>query len=175
MNFVKLSLLFFILSAAVVLPAETVRFRSGVLLAAQLTKRTIPVAGAKADAFPPPPANKIYAIVSLKLDPVRKISIFDYSLEAYGRVFPCIAINQKNRFEYITHSIMSDKPLQLLFILDAVQTGLQKSEKLKLKSNFPPAGVYDTDVVFQMLGSGAPAALTRVPAAGMFKSGANSK
>ena len=82
---------------------------------------------------------------------------FDYSLEAFGRPSPCVAIREGNRgfdarkWEYSNPS--SSRTYTLLFVLDGRQVGLQKVENLTLKANFPPASRAEQSVPFTNLGS----------------------
>ena len=169
MNFFKRCIIAAICTMPLWVGAGQIRFRSGLILGAELTTRNIPVAKANKDAFPAPPEKRIYAVLTVKLDPMRKISIFDYSLEAYGISAPCVAINESRNFVYHTEDIMSTNKLQLLFILDGRQVGLQKSETLKLKSNLPPpGGIFDTDIPFEMRNSAAPRTISQIPEQGLF-------
>ena len=59
--------------------AESKHYRSGVILAAEITKANISVANLSSLAFPNMPQNKAYAVISVKLDSARELSIFDYS------------------------------------------------------------------------------------------------
>ena len=169
MNFFKRCVIAAICTIPLWVGAGQIRFRSGVILGAELTTRNIPVAKADKNAFPEPPEKRIYAVLTVKLDPMRKISIFDYSLEAYGIPVPCVAINESGKFVYHTEEVMSTNTLQLLFILDGRQVGLQKNETLKLKSNLPPpGGIFDTDIPFEMRNSAAPRSISQIPQKGLF-------
>ena len=69
----------------------TVSFRSGTVLAAELTSSK-PDVKLENDHV----ANRIFARMVVKLAPERKISICDYELNAYGRGFKAVAISENN-------------------------------------------------------------------------------
>ena len=140
--------------------AGEIHCRSGVVKAAQLTRQNLSIANLNPLAFPGMPANKIFAVVSIKPDDLRSISIFDYSLEAYGVSFPCAAVRRSGRFEYFTGDINASGIQQLLFVLDgAMISGNQKVENLVLRSNLAdPGSIYRTSIPFSFIGNRPPTA-----------------
>jgi len=170
MKSVRVILLLFLCFSAVSLLAETVRIRSGVVLAAEISTAAPAIANRNADAFPNLPVQPLYAVVSLRLDPLRAISIFDYSLGEYGRIFPCIAMAKEGRFEYTTEKNNAAGVHQLLFVLDAKQFGLRSREGLTLFCHFPPEdGTYNTRLIFRNLSGASFTPASRIPAAGMME------
>ena len=95
--------------------------RSGEVLAAELTSAKINVANLPPLAFPATPANKVYAVVSIRLNDLRALSIFDYTLNFSGVEFPCIALWRNNRFEYFTGDI-SGKQIQQIILATYIAT-----------------------------------------------------
>lgn len=132
--------------------AETVRFRSGLLLAAELSTRAPSMEKIDPLVFPGLPDNRIYAMLVLKTDPARRMSIYDYSLRAFGRDFPCVAVWQRGAFRFYDGNIDTARTA-LLYVLDAKQVGLNHFERLILKSNCPPEKFSEQPVLFTVRGA----------------------
>ena len=69
-----------VLFLAVTAAAGIKHYRSGVIVAAEVTKAKLNIAHLPPLAFPDLPPDRAYAVVSVKLDDMRELSIFDYSL-----------------------------------------------------------------------------------------------
>lgn len=82
-----------VLLAAWPLHAETVLFRSGEVLAAELSTQKPQVANLSAAENV---QAAVYALVTVRLQPGRTISTEDYSLSALGGTYRCIAIRENN-------------------------------------------------------------------------------
>lgn len=147
--------LFLLLALCPLLPlcAEVVVFRSGVILAAELTSVKQPVDDFDEADFPElPRQNRIYASVTLFLFPGRSLSRFDFVLNAFGTDCKCVATRTgtgpwRCRGGDIT-AAERDKKYALLFILDGRVAGINATERLKLKCNFGPAKYAETGIVF---------------------------
>lgn len=151
------ALLAFAASGLLTLSGATLVFRGGEILAAQLSTARPSISGEDPFAYPNDFDRKIYAALTVRMTSGRALSVYDYSLEAFGRPSPCVAIrvdggsfNAKN-WEFKNPS--SSQKFTLLFILDGRQVGLQKVENLTLKANFPPASRAEQTVPFTNLGS----------------------
>ena len=81
---IRFTLIMLTAFAALMLSAETIKFRSGYVLAAELSTAKISVSGVHRDAPLVIPPNPVYVVVSVKLDSGRAISMFDYTLDAFG-------------------------------------------------------------------------------------------
>lgn len=149
--------------------ADTVNFRSGKVLSAELTSAKIKISGINQDAPPELPAKTVFAVVSVKLGELRSVSVFDYVLSCYGKNFACVAVNSGNGFVYADTPVSSRKVIQLLFATDGLLTGKLPQETLTLKSKFPPANLHDAKIVFTNLDSKAPTAIADIPENGTFK------
>ena len=139
------------------LSAATLAFRGGEILAAQLSTARPSISGEDPFAYPNDLDRKIYAALTVRMTPGRALSVYDYSLEAFGRPSPCVAIRagsgsfQAGKWEYANPDAQSN--YTLLFVLDGRQVGLQKVENLTLKANFPPPERAEQQVPFVTLGS----------------------
>ena len=155
------------------LSAGVIHFRSGQIIAAEISASSPKINQLDEKfAFPTLPKDRLYAVVSVKLDDARKISIFDYSLESFGATYPCIAINSSGSFESseLTFSTPG-KCIQLLFIIE--NQSMNKTESLKLKCNLPPTdGTYDLLIPFSYLGHRPFSSPGTIPANGLFESSA---
>lgn len=155
--------------SATALFAETLTFRSGKVLAAELTSAKLKITGINPDAPPEIPTKAVYAVVSVKLGELRSVSIFDYVLTSYGKDFPCVAIRTGNDFHFSETPVSGRGVIQLVFATDGLLTGKLPQETLTLKSKFPPAGLHDCKILFTNIGNKIPGAISAVPAAGTFK------
>ena len=165
----RLLILVTTLFAASLLKAEPIIFRSGKVLAAELSTSTIKVTKVNPMAPLSIPETPIYAVVSIKLDAERSVSIFDYSLEVFGKEINCAAIRTRRDFEFTTENISQSSPLQLLFIADSKFVGKLASEKLTLKSRLTPANeVYAVEIPFTVIGKKTPMSLDNIPHEGTF-------
>ena len=164
----KKLLLFLLFAAVLSLRADVIYSRHGKIVAAEITSAIPYINGLDEKfAFPSLPERRLYAAVSIKLSAGRRISIFDYSLEAFGKTFPCVAINTGSYFESTDRTLPgTDRPIQLLFIIDKQQ--LNASESLKFKCNLPPHnGTYDLLVDFSNLRNTQLTAPGSIPEAGL--------
>ena len=142
-------------------------FRSGTITAAEITSAPIKIHNLDPDAFPNLPEQKLFAILSIKLSPNRKITIFDYSLESRGSTYPCVAVNTDRSFKSSEKDFAGDS-IQLLFIIEA--RNMPQWENITLKCNLPPTdGTYDITVPFKYLGYKSPAGLQRIPEIGLLE------
>ena len=165
----RLLILVTTLFAALLLKAEPIIFRSGKVLTAELSTSAIKITKVNPAAPLSIPETPIYAVVSIKLDAERSVSIFDYSLEVFGKEINCAAIRTKRDFEFTTENISQSSPLQLLFIADSKFVGKLASEKLTLKSRLTPANdVYAVEIPFAVIGKKAPMSLDNIPHEGTF-------
>ncbi len=73
--------------------AETILFRSGEVLAAEVSSAVPRVANLAAEDTA---GARVYALVTVRLQQGRTISAEDYSLNALGGVYRCIAIREEN-------------------------------------------------------------------------------
>ena len=170
----KLKILLVPLFAAAVLCGGTAEFRGGRILCAELSRKNpAPAVTEKASVrYPelPLPADRIYAAVTFKGHDGRKLSIHDYGIECFGRVYPCVAF-RKNGGTFVDspHEAPGIDPkarYTLLFILDAKLTGLNKIEELNVKALFPPENLSRSRVLFKNLEGGAFTAPGTIPESG---------
>ena len=158
-----------LLFCAVTASAGTVRFRSGEILCAELSREK-PEGIRNADKLDLSelPEHRIYAALTVALDPGRKISIYDYSLKAFGVVSRCIALrNGSNSIDgarYETGGSDRENRCTLYFVLNAREVGIGSREKLTLVCNVPP--VQELAVTFVNRGSKAFTAPRSIPDSG---------
>ena len=159
----------FVLFCTVAASAETVRFRSGEILAAELSREK-PEGVHNADKLDLSelPDRRIYAALTVALDPGRKISIYDYSLKAFGIVSRCIALRNGNNSidgsRYETGGSDRENRCTLYFVLNAREVGIGSSEKLTLVCNVPPT--QELTISFVNRGDQAFTAPRRIPDSG---------
>jgi hypothetical protein len=132
-------------------------FRGGRIIIAQLTEKAQSIPALNSNVYTDIPENKVYAMVTMQLHAGKNISIYDYSLQVYGKNYPCVAIKVDNG-----HWMAGDnwkisptdpkKCYSLLFILDGKVVGLNKVENLKLYCNALPKNVASVALDFENLG-----------------------
>ena len=132
-----------LLFCAVAASAETVRFRSGEILCAELSKEK-PEGIRNADKLDLSelPDRRIYAALTVALDSGRRIGIYDYSLKAFGVVNRCIALRNGGSpidgARYEAGGSDRENRCTLYFVLNAREVGISSREKLTLVCNVPP-------------------------------------
>ena len=153
----KLLFALFILSVVLPAGAASLPFRSGKILAAELSTIKPRITNEEPLAFPVPFVQKIYAAIVVKVDDGRGISIHDYSLTAFGKNYPCIALRAEDgNFDaenWLIKRVDPNMKYTLLFVLDATRVGREKDEILTLHAEFPPAESADLEIPFTNLGS----------------------
>ena len=149
----KMLFLFLALGPLLPLCAEVVVFRSGVILAAELTSVKQSVDDFDEADYPElPRENRVYAAVTLHLFPGRALTRYDFALNAFGTDCKCVATRVgtgpwKCQSGDISVS-EKGKKYALLFILDGRVAGINATEKLNLKCNFRPAKYAETGIIF---------------------------
>ena len=164
-----LLLILILVSAMLTAEGAAWRFRSGEIVAAEVTRTAPAIRDLDPPAFPALPKNRVYAVISVRPDAGRPLSIFDYSLEDRGVVFPCVALNSGSGFVSTDRNVSGAPLVQLVFILDAAS--VQDDAVLTLKCNLPPTnGIYDLKVPFRWVGFAEPTRPSRIPPEGMMGS-----
>ena len=149
---VMMSMLGFVMSAG----AATLPFRSGEILSAELSTIRPRIMNEDPLAFPVEFSQKIYAALIVKIENGRGISIHDYSLSAFGRNYPCIALRvgdgSFDAENWLVKRVDPNTKYTLLFVLDATRIGREKEETLTLRAAFPPKENANLEVPFTNLG-----------------------
>ena len=161
-----------LLSAAVLagslLHADTVLFRSGEVLAAELSSRKVPVANLPAEETA---QATFYALVTVKLQPGRTISTEDYSLSALGGAYRCIAIRENNgafdAANWHFAAVSPQKKYGLLFALQIPTGQNYRNMKFALVCNAPGKWTR-TELVFTDRASGGFTPAGSIPDKGTF-------
>jgi len=153
--------------------AETRRFRSGEILCAELAEELPYIRNRSAVDISNLPDKKIYAAMTVALDAGRKISIYDYSLKAFGVSYRCLALrtgdNSIDGSKFESNGGGRGNRCTLYFALNAREVGLGKLERLRLVCNVPP--VSEEFVVFTNRGSDGFTEPRNIPDSGIMASG----
>ena len=161
--------LIMLLFCAVAASAETVRFRSGEILCAEISKEKPEGVqnSAKLD-LANLPERRVYAALTVALDPGRKISIYDYSLKVFGVANRCIALRSGSGpidgSRYEAGGSDRENRCTLYFVLNAREVGIAKFEKLSLVCNVAPN--QELPVTFVNRGAKAFTSPGRIPNSG---------
>lgn len=134
----KVLMLLAVCLAAVTAAAETIVFRSGEILAAEISSAAPRVAHLSAEENTNP---RMYALVTVKLPQGRTISTEDYSLNALGALYRCIAIREDNgAFDAANWHMAAASPKKkygLLFALSVPVGQNYNNVTFELVSNAP--------------------------------------
>lgn len=130
-----------IVFATTVCSAATLQFRSGTILAAQLSTKEPRIANLDKFDFDYKFNRRCYALVVVNITPGRSLSTHDYSLDVFRRKYPCVAIQRENgpfdADQWELSNLKRTDRLGMLFILDGSTAGIDNVEKFKLVSNAP--------------------------------------
>ena len=116
-----LSVLAVALTAAM-LCADTIPFRSGTVLAAEISTGKPAFDNFSEAKFLKNYQNPAYAAVVIKLHPERKLSVCDYTLETMGISFDCVAIRSNDGNFDMDTAVKNADPYTkytLLFLMDS--------------------------------------------------------
>lgn len=167
-------ILFFLslLLTSSVLRADKIPFRSGILLAAELSSAAQKINDFDTEDYPGlPQTDRIYAAVTLNLFPGRQLSRHDYSLRVFGRDHKCAAIKVDNGpWVSVSGDIKypeQNRKYAMLFILDSRIAGLKDKEVFSLKCNYPPEKYSETKIVFINRKQANFTPASRIPGTGM--------
>ena len=160
--------------AAPRLAAETLRFRSGEILAAELSTSLPYIMNRSSADLADLPEQRVYAALTVSLDPGRKISIYDYSLKVSGTKYRCVALQNGNntidgaKFECSGGG--RNARCTLFFVLNASEVGTGASDRLRLVCNVPPTAG-ELPVLFINRGSEGFTPGREIPDSGVMQSG----
>jgi len=162
--------LLFTMSAAFSAAAATLPFRSGEVLAAELSTAKPKIVNEDPLAFPLDFSRLVYAAMVVKPAEGRGLSIHDYALSAFGRDYPCIALRigdgDYNAGVWEVKRAAPGEKYTLLFALDATLVGLAPKELLTLRSLYPPKSRAAQVVPFVNLGGRGFTPSRSIPASG---------
>ena len=165
-------LLLFCIAAAVTAAADTIRFRSGTVLAAEFSTKQPAFDNFAQERILKDFPVRVYAAVTVKLDPERKLSIHDYKLAGSGLVFDCIAIRTDDGNFDMTPVVEGANHYQkytLLFLLDAQWAKPGMVDQFALRSAAGPANRADTPLIFVHKNNQDFTRANQIPAKGLIK------
>jgi len=168
----KIIFLALVLCPVLRLGADSLPFRSGIILAAELSSAEQKISDFDEADYPDlPRQNRIYAAVTLTLFPGRALSRHDYVLSAFGNDARCVAIRTGDGpWKCLSGDIdiaEKGKKYGMLFILDSRVAGLNPTEKLGLKCCYPPEKHATTGLVFRNCRDRALTPASQVPSGGI--------
>ena len=162
----------FVLCPVLRLGADSLPFRSGIVLAAELSSAEQKITDFDEADYPDMPRqDRVFAAVTLTLFPGRALSRHDYVLSAFGTDGKCVAIRTGDGpWKCLSGDIdvaEKGKKYGMLFILDGRVAGLNPTEKLNLKCCYPPEKYAATSVVFSNRRDRDLTPASRIPAGGI--------
>ena len=165
-----LLLLFAVAGLSVV--ADTIRFRSGSILAAELSLKQPFIEDFSPEKIAKDYPARAFAAVTVKLHPERKLSIYDYKLVCLGLPFDCIAIRTDDGNFDMTPMVEGANQYRkytLLFLLDAQWAKPNMTDKFVLKSVGGPANRAETPLNFVHKNNQDFTRASQIPANGLMK------
>ena len=167
--------LIFCIAATVSAAADTVRFRSGTVLAAELSTKQPVIDNFSPEKIVRDYPAKAYAAVTVKLHPERKLSIHDYKLVCLGLPFDCIAIRTDDGNFDMTPALDNAnhyRKYTLLFLLDAQWAKPNMTDKFILKSTAGPENLSEAVLNFVHKNNQDFSRASQIPAKGLMKKAA---
>jgi hypothetical protein len=149
------------------------RFCLGWIVSAEISSKPAIVWNQNPYAFNDKFKRKAYAVVVVKLDRDRTLSIYDFSLVAAGSKFPCVALRKGiSDFNALTWQITDTLPEEaysMLFLIEYPDLTTAKKIKLKLVYNLSRAQSVECLVPFKNLNSGDFTPATNIPSEGVLE------
>ncbi len=128
------------------------RFRLGEIVDAGISRRSVNIHNPD-KLLPLKMKSKIYAVVRVKLDQGRSISIHDFSLIHNYKGFNCVAISPVpgdfNAERRVFPASGANKVYDLLFVLDVPDFNAAITYRCALHYMFASTGMVDVDVKFK--------------------------
>lgn len=159
-----------ILASVSVLCGATVDFRGGRVLCAEFSLTAPAISGFVPGNYTDLPLDRIYAAVTVMCDEGRSLSIHDYGLDVFDKVYPCIAIRTNNgRFTATPDGVGRINPKHkytLLFMADSKLVGLGDNETYILRARFASGKFAGQKIIFRTLGKKAFTAPGNIPVTG---------
>ena len=161
-----------LLSACVVTADEdsSRRFCLGWIMSAEISSKPVNVWNLDTFAFKDKFKDKAYAVVAVKLDRDRTLSIYDFSMVVDGSKFPCVAlrkgISDFNASNWQFTDTLAEEVYSMLFIVEYPDLYSAKKIKLKLAYNLSSAGPVDYLIPFKNLNYGDFTPATNIPSDG---------
>ncbi|MHB9138552.1 MAG: hypothetical protein ACYC4Q_04025 [Victivallaceae bacterium] len=135
-----------------------VRFHLGWVISSEISRRQVTVLNQMPYAFEEPSRNKAYAIVSVKLDSGRTLSIYDFSLIINEKKYPCVALRTGiSDFNAANWQIQDTSPKEIysmLFIVDYPDLEYARDIKLNFRYNLAKNQAIECLIPFKNLNSG---------------------
>lgn len=147
------------------------RFCLGWILSAEISTKSVNVLKQEPNAFGEKFKNKAYAVVAVKLDRDRTLSIYDFSVVVDDKKFPCVAlrkgISDFNAAAWQITDTLAEEIYSMLFIVEFPDS--TKNIKLKLAYNLSKTNQIVYLIPFKNLNSGDFTLVTNIPAEGILE------
>ncbi|MCP3967165.1 MAG: hypothetical protein GY750_01395 [Lentisphaerae bacterium] len=175
MNILKKSVTFLFLAFmfATALQAGSIPFRLGRIYAAEITRSRVYVSGLKDTTFKTNFSSKAYAMVAVRLQPGRSLSIYDFALRIDGTEYPCVGLRSgSSSFSYTKwkqSSTSTGEFYSMLFIVNASDINSSaKNVKGTLVYKLKSGGKTETAIPFKNIRYSSLTSSSDIPAKGMF-------
>lgn len=149
------------------------RFCLGWIVSAEISSKPVSVWNRNPYAFSDKFKNKAYAVVAVKLDRDRTLSIYDFSLIADDSKFPCVALRKgisdfdASNWQYT--DTLAEEVYTMLFIVEYPDLYSTSKIKLKLVYNLSKTNSVDYLIPFKNLNSGDFTPATNIPSEGILE------
>ena len=150
--------------------ATSRRFCLGWIVAAEISSKPVTVWNQDTYAFKDKFKDKAFAVVAVKLDRDRTLSIYDFSLVFDGGKYPCVAlrkgISDFNASTWQFTDTLAEEVYSMLFVVEYPDLYSAKKIKLKLVYNLSKTNSVDYLVPFKNLNYGDFTPATNIPSEG---------
>lgn len=163
-----------VLFAGVVVTADddaaSRRFCLGWIVAAEISSKPVTVWNQDTYAFKDKFRDKAFAVVAVKLDRDRTLSIYDFSLVFDGGKYPCVAlrkgISDFNASTWQFTDTLAEEVYSMLFVVEYPDLYSAKKIKLKLVYNLSKTNSVEYLIPFKNLNYGDFTPATNIPSDG---------
>ena len=149
------------------------RFCLGWIVSAEISSKSVSVWNQNPYAFSNKFKDKAYAVVGVKLDRDRTLSIYDFSLVVDDTKFPCVALRKgisdfdASNWQY--QDTVAEEVYSMLFIVEYPDLYSARKIKLKLMYNLAKSSVLEYLIPFKNLNYGDFTPATNIPSEGILE------
>ncbi|MDD2404770.1 MAG: hypothetical protein PHV75_09270 [Victivallaceae bacterium] len=153
------------------LSAAMWRFRLGVISVAEITTSQVRVTNLDPHAFPDNYDRTAYAVVVCKLDPMRSLSIYDFTLrDSKFRRYPCIALRAGlgdfDGEKWKIDRTVPDSWYSMLFKLESPIVATGSTVKMTLEYTYTLGESANLEVPFKFIGRNSLTSVNQIPSTG---------
>ena len=173
MNKIKLIIFVILCAVSFELLSATIPFRLGEILSAEISRNKVTIKNLNAADYNIKFKHYAYAVVALKLQPGRSISIYDFKLKFKNKEYKCVALRSGSKhFNTKNWQFSKTSPrvlYSLLFIVNSEYLGnAKKTLTADLLYALNKSGKFDYPLPFKFVNYTNLTQASKIPAGGIF-------